>query len=139
MTALDLVRGETAADVCQGAWSYVGRKLTLFHPCPAGRLVPGSALVLSAAKLPQEAHVTDKVTFGRTRSIPGGPSQSPFTETEVRLDGTAVGRIVSRANPKLAGLLEYQVQIEGEPSTSVTTLASARALAHDLLTKRIRS
>src|SRR5215211_4845007 len=79
------------ADVCQGAWSYVGRKLTLFHPCPAGRLVPGSALVLSAAKLPQEAHVTGKVTFGRTRSIPGGPSQSPFTETEVRLDGTAWG------------------------------------------------
>jgi hypothetical protein len=111
----------------------------LFHPCPAGRLAPGSALILSAAKLPQEAHVTGKVTFGRTRSIQSGPSHSPFTETEVRLNGTAVGRIISRANPKLSGLLEYQVQIEGEPSTAVTTLASARALAHDLLVRRGRS
>jgi hypothetical protein len=117
----------------------VDRKLTLFHPCPAGRLAPGSALVLSAATLPQEAPVTGKVTFGRTKLVQSGPSQSPFTETEVRLNGTAVGRIISRANPKLSGLLEYQVQIEGEPSTAVTTLASARALAHDLLTRRSRS
>ena len=111
----------------------------LFHPCPAGRLALGSALILSAAKLPQEAHVTSKVTFGRTTIIQGGPPQSPFTATEVRLNGTAVGRIISRANPKLSGLLECQVQVEGEPSASVTTLASARALAHDLLTKRSRS
>ena len=83
--------------------------------------------------------MTGKVTFGRTRSIQSGPSQSPFTETEVRLNGTAVGRIISRANPKLSGSLEYQVQIEGEPSTAVTTLASARALAHDLLVRRGRS
>ena len=84
--------------------------------------------------------MTDKVTFGRTKLVQSGPSQSPFTETEVRLNGTAVGRIIiSRANPKLSGLLEYQVQIEGEPSASVTTLASARALAHDLLTRRSRS
>jgi hypothetical protein len=127
------------ADLHRGAWSDVGRKLMLFHPCPAGRLAPGSALVLSAAKLPQEAHVTGKVTSGRTRSIQSGPSQSPYTETEVRLNGTAVGRIISRANPKLSGLLEYQVQIEGEPSTAVTTLASARALAHDLLVRRGRA
>ena len=138
MRALDRSAG-TLADVGQGAWSYVGRKLMLFHPCPAGRLALGSALILSAAKLPQEAHVTSKVTFGRTTIIQGGPSQSRFTETEVRLNGTAVGRIISRANPKLSGLLEYQVQVEGEPSTAVTTLASARALAHDLLTKRSRS
>ena len=83
--------------------------------------------------------MTGKVTFGRTRSIQSGPSQSPLTETEVRLNGTAVGRIISRANPKLSGLLEYQVQVEGEPSASVTTLASARALAHDLLVRRGRA
>ena len=83
--------------------------------------------------------MTSKVTFGRTTIIQGGPSQSRFTETEVRLNGTAVGRIISRANPKLSGLLEYQVQVEGEPSTAVTTLASARALAHALLTRRSRS
>ena len=83
--------------------------------------------------------MTGKVTFGRTKLVQSGPSQSPFTETEVRLNGTAVGRIISRANPKLSGLLEYQVQIEGEPSASVTTLASARALAHDLLVRRGRA
>jgi len=83
--------------------------------------------------------VTGKVTFGRTKLVQSGPSQSLFTETEVRLNGTAVGRIISRANPKLSGLLEYQVQIEGEPSASVTTLASARALAHDLLVRRGRA
>ena len=83
--------------------------------------------------------MTGTVTFGRTRIVQSGPSQSRFTKTEVRLNGRAVGRIISRANPKLSGSLEYQVQIEGEPSTAVTTLASARALAHDLLTKRGRA
>ena len=78
-----------------------------------------------------------RVTFGRTRTVQGGPAS--LTETEVRLDGTAAGRIVSRANPKVAGSLEYRVDIEGEPSTSVTTLASARALARDFLLKRAGS
>jgi len=81
--------------------------------------------------------VNGRVTFGRTRAIQGGPS--PLTETEARLDGTPAGRIVSRANPKVAGSVEYQVHIEGEPSTSVTTLASARALARDFLLKRAGS
>ena len=78
-----------------------------------------------------------RVTFGRTRTLQGGPA--PLTETEVRLGGASAGWIVSRANPKVAGSIEYQVHIEGEPSTSVTTLASARALARDFLLKRAGS
>src|SRR3954467_9585427 len=83
-----------------------GPKAHAFSSLFAGRLAPGSALILSAAKLPQEAHVTGKVTSGRTRIVQSGPSQSPFTETEVRLNGRAGGgRIISRANPKLSGSL----------------------------------
>src|SRR5215207_8374891 len=96
---------------------------------------PRSFTLLSAATLPQEAPVSGRVTFGRTRTIQGGPS--PLTETEVRLDGIPAGRIISRANPNGGGSTEYQVQIEGEPSTSVTTLASARALARGFLLKRV--
>jgi hypothetical protein len=98
---------------------------------------PRSVPLLSAAELPQEAQVSRRVTFGRTKVIQGGPS--PLTETEVRLDGIRAGRIISRANPNVGGSTEYQVQIEGEPSTSVTTLASARALARGFLLKRVRS
>jgi hypothetical protein len=98
---------------------------------------PRSVPLLSAAELPQEAQVSSRVTFGRTKVIQGGPS--PLTETEVRLDGIPAGRIISRANPNVGGSTEYQVQIEGEPSTSVTTLASARALARDFLLKRVGS
>ena len=57
--------------------------------------------------------MTGKVTFGRTKLVQSGPSQSPFTETEVRLNGTAVGRIISRANPKLSGLLEEALGLAG--------------------------
>jgi hypothetical protein len=98
---------------------------------------PRSVLFLSAAELPQEAQVSSRVTFGRTKVIQGGPSS--LTETEVRLDGIPAGRIISRANPNVGGSTEYQVHIEGEPSTSVTTLASARALARDFLLKRVGS
>ena len=105
-------------------------------PCRA-RTSSGSVLYFGEAKRPQEAEVKGRVTFGRTRTLQGGPAS--LTETEVRLDGTPAGRIVSRANPKVAGSMEYQVHIEGEPSTSVTTLASARALARDFLLKRAGS
>ena len=98
---------------------------------------PRSVPLLSAAELPQEAQVSSRVTFGRTRTLQSGPAS--LTETEVRPDGTPAGRIVSRANPKVAGSMEYQVHIEGELSTSVTTLASARALARDFLLKRAGS
>jgi hypothetical protein len=56
--------------------------------------------------------------------------------TEVRLDGRPVGRIISRENLSVAGMIEYQVQIEGEPSIPTTTLSSAKALARNLLSKR---
>ena len=105
----------------------------LVHACKRLWTTLGSVLFLNEAKLPQEAQVSSRVTFGRTKVIQGGPS--PLTETEVRLDGVPAGRIISRANPNVGGSIEYQVQIEGEPSTSVTTLSSARALAHDFLIK----
>jgi hypothetical protein len=106
-------------------------------PTCRARTSCGSVLFYGEAKLPQEAEVKGRVTFGRTRTLQGGPAS--LTETEVRLDGTPAGRIVRRANPKVAGSMEYQVHIEGEPSTSVTTLASARALARDFLLKRAGS
>ena len=53
--------------------------------------------------------MTGTVTFGRTGIVQSGSSQSPFTETEVRLNGRTVERIISRANPKLSGSLAYQV------------------------------
>ena len=109
--------------------------LKLSHPGMPECATPRSVPLLSAAELPQEVQVSSRVTFGRTRVIQGGPSL--LTETEVRLDGMPVGRIISRANPNVGGSTEYQVQIEGEPSTSVTTLASARALARGFLLKRV--
>ena len=77
--------------------------------------------------------LSGKITFGRTHLSPGDRMEQSLTE--VRLDGKPAGRIISRENPTVAGMIEYQVQIEGEPSIPTTTLSSAKALARNLLAR----
>ena len=76
-----------------------------------------------------------QLSFGKTR-LSGVGSRLTQSTTEVRLNGKAIGLVISRENPSVAGSVECRVQIEGEPSVEATTLSSAKAIARQLAARK---